>query len=68
MASLELYLYTQKDILIFTKYLPLIDGRDGAYLSGTCTFMRKLIRDLAEEYLLSKRMRRHILCLSSFGY
>jgi len=30
MASLELYLYTQKDILIFTKYLPLIDGRDGA--------------------------------------
>jgi len=64
MASLQLFLYAQKDILIY-KILPLIDGKDGAHLSETCIFMRKLIRDLAEDHVLSKRMRRHIVYLNS---
>ena len=64
MGSLQLYLYTQKDIFLY-KIFPLLDGRDGAHLSGTCTFMRKLIRDLAEDHVLSKRMRRHIVYLNS---
>jgi len=64
MGSLQLYLYTQKDILIY-KIFPLLDGRDGAHLSITCTFMRKLIRDLAEDHLLSRRMKNHVIYLKS---
>ena len=64
MGSLQLYLYTQKDIFLY-KIFPLLDGRDGAHLSGTCTFMRKLIRDLAEKHLLSKRMKNHVIYLKN---